>query len=423
MRKPLRLPVAALVVLALVVAQAAVLAFYPESSGPGPVRVNPGEYFSSEFLRRADEFRSGQRWLSLAQLLVGLAAIAVIAFRPPALVRRTWRRPVLGGAAIGAVLAWVVAVAELPFAVAARVRAREVGLISQDWAGYAVDFVLGTTIAALTAAVAGMLVVVAMRRLRGRWWIAAAVVVTGYAVVLIQLSPVLIQPLFNDFERLPAGELRRDVVSLAERSGVDVGAVYVVDASKRTTGANAYVAGLGPTKRVVLYDNLLRDFERDEVLLIVAHELGHARYRDLPNGLLYLAIVAPVAAFAVAGVGARMVPGARRHGPGAIPAVALVAMTLSVMIGVVSNQLSRAVERRADEYSLSLTADPGALIAMQRRLTIRNVSDPDPPRIWHWIFGTHPPAVERIGLAEAYGEVRRPDRRDQDRPRRTPAGP
>ena len=93
--------------------------------------------------------------------------------------------------------------------------------------------------------------------------------------------------------------MRSDVLELARKAGVDVGEVFEIDASRRTTAANAYVTGLGQTKRVVLYDTLLENFTRDELRLVVAHELGHVHHDDVPKGLLYLAIVAPFGMLAV----------------------------------------------------------------------------------------------------------------------------
>ena len=119
--------------------------------------------------------------------------------------------------------------------------------------------------------------------------------------MIVYPSPVVIDPVFNKFDELPQGELRSEVLELAERAGVDVGEVYRVDASRRTTGANAYVAGLGHTKRVVLYDNLIEDFTPDEVRSVVAHELAHVKHDDVPRGLLWLALVAPPACCSCSG--------------------------------------------------------------------------------------------------------------------------
>ena len=141
---------------------------------------------------------------------------------------------------------------------------------------------------------------VGIRRFGRDWWAPGAAAVAGFAVVFSYLGPVVLDPMFNQFKPLPAGATRDDVLELARRAGVEVGEVYEVDASRRTTAANAYVTGLGHTKRVVLYDTLLKDFTPAETRLVVAHELGHVRYKDVPGGLLWLALVAPFGTLVVA---------------------------------------------------------------------------------------------------------------------------
>jgi Zn-dependent protease with chaperone function len=222
-------------------------------------------------------------------------------------------------------------------------------------------------------------------------------------VVTTYLAPVVIEPRFNTFTPLREGPLRAAVFDLAERAEVDVGEVYVVDASKRTTGANAYVAGLGRTKRVVLYDTLLEDFPPAEVRLVIAHELGHVHYADVPHGLLWLALVAPFGMLAVARLAERLGPSDWRERPAAaVPAVALALAVVVPAITTISNGLSRDVEARADRYSLELTDEPSTLVAFQRRIAIANVSDPDPPSWSTHLLATHPPTLERIGAAVAY---------------------
>ncbi|HEV2787741.1 MAG TPA: M48 family metalloprotease, partial [Solirubrobacteraceae bacterium] len=240
-----------------------------------------------------------------------------------------------------------------------------------------------------------------MRRMPRGWWAPGAVIVVAFGVVSIYAGPVVLDPLFNTFKPLPAGQVREDVLELAGRAGVDVGEVYSVDASRRTTAANAYVAGLGKTKRVVLYDTLLENFERDEVRLVVAHELAHVHHRDVPHGLLYLAIVAPFGMLAVAQFTRRLAPG--EPGPAALPALALGLVVMTTAITMISNQLSRDVEARADSYALTLTDDPGPFISFEKRLALRNLGDPDPPALQTFLLATHPPTIERIGIGVAYG--------------------
>jgi STE24 endopeptidase len=242
-----------------------------------------------------------------------------------------------------------------------------------------------------------------MRRFPRHWWAPAAGAAVAVSAVFLYAGPVVLDPIFNKFKPLPPGQARDDVLALAHRAGVKVGQVYEVDASRRTSAANAYVTGLGRTKRVVLYDTLLRRFKRDETRLVVAHELGHVHYRDVPRGLLYLAIVAPFALFAGQRLTERLAPRGSEPGtPAVLPAVVLSLALVSGVIGVISNQLSRRVEARADSYSLELTDAPEPFISSERRLAVQNLADPDPPRWLVVLLATHPPTIDRIGTAVAF---------------------
>ena len=395
MLKRLRLPVS--IVAALVVAEAAVVLMRPRD-GLAPVDAAPQTYFSTAFIERAEDFRAGQLWLYGARLAIEIGLLVYVVRRPPARLRGHFRRPVVAGAVVAAALSAAVTALTLPVSAISRERAKDVGLVTQGWVDWIGDVAKGTAIDAVIVAAGGALLVFGMRRFGRRWWAPAAAVAVGFGVVMTYVSPILIEPVFNTFKPLPRGELRSDVLELAERAGVQVGEVYEMDASRRTTAANAYVAGLGSTKRVVLYDTLLRDFSPEEVRLVVAHELGHVHYRDVPRGLLYLAIVAPFGMFAVARLSERMAPSG---GPAAVPAVGLAIALIVPAITMISNQLSREVEARADRYSLELTGDPEALIGFQQRIVEQNVSDPEPPAWVHSLLGTHPTAMERIGQALA----------------------
>ena len=314
----------------------------------------------------------------------------------------------LGGAAAGAGISLLLVLVELPLAAWRHDRAVDVGLSTQDWADWLVDVAKSSGIDAVFAAAGGALALVLVRRYRRHWWAPAAGLIVLFGVVTIWLFPVVIDPIFNKFEKLPAGPTRSDVVELAERAGVDVGEVYRVDASRRTTAANAYVGGLGHSKRVVLYDNLIAGFPRDEVRMVVAHELAHQKHNDLTRGLVWLALVAPAGTFLAQRLAELF---ARREGlgdpevkpaPAVLPAIALALALVAFGFGAASNVLSRQVEGRADAFSLDLTRDPAAFVALERRLALRNISDPDPPALVHALFGTHPTTLERIGIGETW---------------------
>ena len=168
------------------------------------------------------------------------------------------------------------------------------------------------------------------------------------------------------------------------------------------------MTGLGPTKRVVLFDTLLDRYSRDEVRVVVAHELAHVRHRDVARGVLYATIVAPAGALAVQRLSWVLSP--ERGSPAALPALALAAALVSAPIGLVGNRLSRALERRADAFSLELSGAPEAFVSFERTIALQNVADLDPPRWVSSLLATHPPTGERIGAALAYanqaGEAR-----------------
>jgi STE24 endopeptidase len=393
----LRLPLA--VIAALVVAEVAVLLLRPRDR-PVPVDVAPRAYFSEAQLGRANDFRNGQRWLYGARVVIELGVLVLVVRRPPRRLLGA-RRPVRTGALAGAALALALGTATLPVAAVGRERAKAVGLVTQslgDWTG---DVAKALAIEAALAAAGGALLVVALRRFGPRWWAPGAAVVVAFGVLTTTAGPLVLDPVFNRFTPLPAGALRAEVLDLAGRASVRVGEVFEVDASRRTTAANAYVAGLGPTKRVVLYDTLLEHFTPAEVRLVVAHELAHQHYRDLPRGLLFLALVAPLGMLAAARLGERLTPTGQERGPAAVPAVALALALLVPGLTAISNQLSRGVEARADRFAMELTGDPRALVDFQRRIAVQNVSDPDPPALARLLLGTHPTTMERIGQALA----------------------
>jgi STE24 endopeptidase len=398
--RPRRVAVA--VVAAFVVAEAAVLLLRPRSGVIAPAPVDPRSYFTPAQIERARDYRHGQLALLGASVAIEAVVLVWLVRRPPARLRGPLRRPILAAAGAGAVLSIGLTVVQLPLSAISHQRAVDVGLSTQSWGAWLGDLAKSNAIGAIFAGVGGAAAVALMRRFSRGWWVPGSAVVVGFAVAMLYLGPVVLDPIFNRFTPLPAGQTRDDVLALARDAGVDVGEVYEVDASRRTTASNAYVTGLGRTKRVVLYDNLLKDFTRDEVRLVVAHELGHVHYRDVPRGLLYVLIVAPAGLFAASLLTRRLAPDEPRPGPAALPALALSLAIVSFGVTVIANQLSRRIEARADSYSLRLTDAPEPFIGFEKGIAVRNVADPDPPRLRTLLLATHPPTLERIGIARAY---------------------
>jgi STE24 endopeptidase len=198
---------------------------------------------------------------------------------------------------------------------------------------------------------------------------------------------------------------------MAATDGMPVREVLVADASRRTTGLNAYVSGFGTTRRIVVYDTLLREAPAGEVRSVVAHELGHAKDRDPEIGTLLGAIGAGTAVVALAVVG-HWDALLRRAGVDSIgsPRALGLVLALAAMAGLVSGPaqslVSRRVEARADQHALRLTGDPSEFAAVQLRLAAVNIADVHPPRLEYLLFATHPDTVERVAAArEAVGSL------------------
>jgi STE24 endopeptidase len=390
-RLPLALGVAA------VAAGGATLLLRPRTGVIEPAPASASDYFTSGQLERAHDFRATQRTILLASLALEGVVLVWLVARPPAALTRLNRRPIAGAAAAGAALSIGLTVIALPLSVVSEQRSRDAGLSTQSWGPWAGDVAKSTAIGAAMAAGGAVIGVALIRRFPDDWWIPGSVAIVGISALLVFASPVVIDPLFNKFEPLPQGRLRSEVLDLARRANVDVGQVYRVDASRRTTATNAYVWGLGGTKRVVIYDTLIRDYPDDQVRSVVAHELSHVVHKDVPRGLLWLAIVAPAGTLLVKVVAERLNRGRPLGLPAALPAIALSVALVSTALSAASNVLSRRVEARADTYALNLTRDPAAFIGLTRSLAVTNLADPSTPRVFQIVFGTHPTTMQRIG--------------------------
>ncbi len=365
----------------------------------------------AEVVRRAEAFAADIRPASLAGLLLGLAVSALLGLtRWGSRLVTAAGRPAGGRRPLTVLLGTLALVAvgrlvTLPLAAYGEVVRHRYGLSTRSWPLWLRDVAVSTAIdAALTALV--LLVLVALARRAPRtWWAWAAAGAAALVVAGSFLYPLVIEPAFNRFESLPAGQLRTDVLALAEESGNPVEDVLVSDASRRTTSLNAYVSGFGSTRRVVLYDTLLQEVPDEEIESVVAHELGHVATDDVLTGTL-LGALGAAGAVALLGWLLSWAPLLRRAGadsagdPRVVPLVLLLAALGTLVSTPVQNLVSRHVEARADLFALDLTGDAQAFVAMQQRLARTNVSDPSPPAAWQWFFGSHPTAAQRVAMAE-----------------------
>lgn len=355
--------------------------------------------FSASEIERASAYSHVARWLSRSALAVSVVVACLLGFtRFGRAVAGRLRGPWWWRAVQLVLLVLVIGrLATLPFGVALQHQELRYRLSRESWGGYAVDQALGLAVSFVATAIVVVALLAIVRRWRRAWPVIAGVVVAGLVVLGSFVYPVVVEPLFNHFAPLPDGNLRNQIMRVAAEEHVDVSDVLVADASRRTTEMNAYVTGFGSTRHVVLYDTLVRDLPRAQVLSVVAHELGHARHDDVLTGT-ELGVAAAFLGVGLLG----LIAGRRYDGlrdPAAVPLL-LALFTLGALLATpVQNTMSRQIETRADVAALVTTRDEGSFVALQQQLAISSLADPTPPAWSQFCFGSHPTALQRIALA------------------------
>jgi STE24 endopeptidase len=390
----------------------------PEPPG-GYTPIDPTAGIPAAQVERAEAFAAALRPASLLSLVLSLTVSAALGLTAlGGRIMRALARP-LGGGWVPQVLLGVVAFAVLgrlatvPLAAYAEMVRHRYGLSTRSWWLWLRDVSVSTAISAAITALALLSFLWLVRRAPRTWWIWAAATAAGFVVVGSFLYPVVIEPAFNRFEPLAAGQLRSDLLELAAENGTPVQDVLVSDASRRTTALNAYVSGFGSTRRIVLYDTVLERLPDDQIESIVAHELGHVATDDVLTGTLTgaLGAAAGVAALGWLLGSPRVLRRAGAEAPGDPRVVPLLLFLFAVgglLSAPVQNGVSRQVEARADVRALDLTRDPEAFAGMQQDLAASNLSDPDPPAAWHWFFGSHPTVAERVAMASDWTRLEQP---------------
>jgi STE24 endopeptidase len=236
------------------------------------------------------------------------------------------------------------------------------------------------------------------------WWLIGWALFIGFAVVMANLTPVLLMPIFYKFTPLRDEELKRRLLSLCAKVNTRVRGVYEMDMSRKTRAANAAVVGLGNTRRIVLGDTLLDRYAPDEIEVILAHELGHHKHWDMWKGLAFQSVISLVG-FYIAYVVLRA--GSDRFGlrePADIAGFPLLMLTsgaVSLLFLPMANAFSRRLERRADRFALEVYPNPAAFISMMSKLGEQNLAEFRPNPVIEFVLYSHPSIDKRIRQARA----------------------
>jgi STE24 endopeptidase len=397
----------------LAVVVAATTPWHPLPGAHG--KPGPALDFTPAEIARSHAFNAALNPPAYAGLVAGIVVVLLLGLTPlgsrllGAVTGPLRRRPLrLAGVAV--VLAVLTRLAGLPFGVWSETVLRRYGLSTEHWGGWLRDQVtsLGVTLVVWIIVVLGLHLLI--HRFPRRWWAGAA---AGGFVLAAAASfgyPVLVEPLFNSFHSMPAGPLRTDLMRLAHEDGVPVDDVLVADASKRTTALNAYVSGFGSTRRIVVYDTLLSSEPRQEIELVVAHELGHAKRGDVLHGTLVgaLGVATGVCVLYLIMTSPRLLRRARAESAADPRSVALLLAGVTVLLQVaapVENLVSRRIEARADMHALDLTRDPATYVRMQRSLSARNLDELSPDALEYALWNTHPTGPERIAMGREWARL------------------
>ena len=370
----------------------------PDDLALPPVDVNA--VFGAELVARAERYR---RFLyvdwALAEAAL-LVTLAVYARRGARLVRESAAGPIGTGMLLGMVglgLAWLV---RLPFSVAALWWQRRHGLSSRGYADVLFDGWLGLAGTFVALSLALLVVMALARRLGSWWWLPGSLVLAAVAASLVLVDPYLTPGL----DPVGSPRVERAYDRFRAEQGVGDVPLRVERVSGSTSLANAYAFGLGPSRRVVLWDTLLDGrFGAREVDVVLAHELGHHASDHIAKAVGWFTL------FALPGAFVLMLATRRRGGmgePAAIPLALLVVAVLQLLAAPAQTLVGRRMEAEADWQALQTTHDPAAARGLFRELARTSLADPSPPRWAQLLFGTHPNLAERVAMADAWAARR-----------------
>jgi STE24 endopeptidase len=280
-------------------------------------------------------------------------------------------------------------------------------LSTQTFKGWVQDQLKGLAVGAVLGFILIQLVYLILRTAGPNWWLWLTGAMLLFSVLLTNLAPVLLMPIFNKFT--PLGEehadLAESLLGLAEKANTRVRGVFKMDMSRRTKQANAALTGLGNTRRIILGDTLIEEFSADEIETVLAHELGHHVQKDMAWLIGFGTLTTALGLFLVSlamnwAIGAFGLTGVAD--PAGLPALMVLLSLYQLVTMPVENAFSRWREGKADDYALRMTDKPAAYASAFTRLANQNLSDIDPEAWVVFLFYSHPPLNERIAKAEAW---------------------
>ena len=304
------------------------------------------------------------------------------------------------------VLVAILQIVELPFAFyQGHLLEHHYGLSTQSTGHWFADYGKGFALGSVLAVAGASVVYLALRQAPDNWWWISAAVFALATVVLARMAPVVLLPIFYKFKPLDRPALVDRLMGLATQASTDVVGVFEWVLSGHTRKANAALAGMGRTRRILLSDTLLADYSEDEIEVILAHELAHHVHRDMWRGIAVQSLILAGGFFAANLVLRAAADRLTLRGisdPAGLPLLLLTGGVWSFLAMPIANAVSRAQERAADRYALATTRNVDAFVTAMKRLSQQNLAEEYPSPMVRWLFYSHPPIRERIDAARAF---------------------
>jgi len=284
---------------------------------------------------------------------------------------------------------------------------RRYKLSNQRFPSWAWDETKGFLVGLVLGSVVVELLYYTIREWPQHWWMLAWALFMGLFILLAQLAPVMLFPIFYKFEPLDNDDLRRRLVVLSERAGTRVRGVYRWKLSEKSKKANAALTGLGATRRIILADTLLDNYSADEIEAVLAHELGHHVHRHILKSIIVQAAIAFVGFWAANwslhfAIDRHLFDFGGLHDFANLPLLALVSVVLSFLLMPALNAYSRYNERQADRYAFESISSIDPFISSMNKLAEQNLAERMPSKWVEWFFHSHPSIAKRLAAANEW---------------------
>ena len=378
-------------------------------------------HFNSSFLTKAAAYNKSVLLVSIAERFISWTAMI-------AMVVLFWKNTLLNtriaihkAAIIFTAFNIILYIVMLPLEYySSFVLEHSFGLSNQSLSEWFIDVLKDRAISLVISSGIMILIYVLIIKIKKNWWVAAAAVLIVFTVLANFIFPIIIDPLFYKFTPLKDGVMLKEIGALTDKAQIKVDKIMIADAGRKTNTVNAYFSGIGNTKRIVIYDNLINNYPKGEVLSVIAHEIEHWRYRHIffriIIGCAEIILLLFILKMVQSGLQSKVLIQPLRMGAG-LPkrlgqpmnfGVKLVVILfilysfISYLVMPFDNFVSREFEKQADRGSVMLTGDPKSQLEIFENLAITNLSNVKPGKVLKYIIFTHPPIMERIEASLQY---------------------